>query len=416
MGTLGTTMLQDRRLLRLVAVAALIRLVVMAVSDGSNDVFIWAEIATRVQERGLMGTYEAMGKANHPPLPIWYMTGALAAYETFGFPFAWLVKIPALAGDALTAVLIWRVVAGRKGVVAARRATLVYLFNPLTVLLVAYHGNTDALYAALAFAAVVALEERRLGLAGVMLGAALNVKLIPVVFGAAFGVLLWRRGGVGRFVAGATAAVLPVITVIAMAPGTLIDRMVRYQTATVEPWGLTGLELAVTGTASPWYHTHGRVVLAVGLLAAAWLAHRRRLDGYRAVGMAAVVFLVLAPGFGVQYLAVAVPFLFAVDLRVATWYCTAAGTFAAAAYASALTWDLPVTTMFREPLSWPVAVFGAVPFAVCIWVATRLAQTEGARPDDGGSSLRPQATEVAGPHRLIERVRIRPDPRLREPV
>lgn len=378
----GTQMSSRRQFVRLVALAVAVRALVMLFSTGSNDVFIWAQVAEAVRDLGLMGAYDALFEANHPPLAALYMAGAHAVSEAAAVPFSWLVKVPALAGDALTAVLLWRVVADRRDVATARKVTVAYLFNPLTILLVAFHGNTDVLYVALVFAAVVALERDRALLAGVLFGASLNVKLIPVALAAALLVVLWRRGGFVRFAAGAAVALAPIWAVLVASPAVVAGRMIGYQHQRAEPWGLTGFE-DLLSDAPLWYYANGRSLLAVGLIVAAAIAHRRRLDGYRSVGLAALTFLLLTPAFGVQYLAVAVPFLFVAVPRAARIYCLAAGAMLAVAYAGAIVSTVPLTTVFMDVLGPEVAAIGAVVWLACLWAAARLVATSG----DGGEPL-----------------------------
>ena len=54
--------------------------------------------------------------------------------------------------------------------------------EPVRILVSGYHGNTDAVYAMLSLLAVYLLQDRnRPLLAGLALGLAINIKLIPVL-------------------------------------------------------------------------------------------------------------------------------------------------------------------------------------------------------------------------------------------
>lgn len=370
-------MRRDRRLMRLVGVALLIRVLILVLSVGSNDVGIWAWVANHIQQLGLLGAYEAIFEANHPPAAALYMSWAFGVDS--GLLFPWLVKLPALVGDMATAALIWHVVARHRGPETARGVTVAYLFNPLTILLSAFHGNTDVLYVALLFAATVALAEDRPGWAGLLYGATLNVKLLPVAFGAAFLVLLVRRGGLGRFVAAAAIALTPVWTVMAMRPSTVPGRLIGYLHPVAEPWGLTGLELLARDTEQVWYHANGRVILAVALVLAAGWTYDRHLGPYRTVGLSVATFLLLTPAFGLQYLAPLVPFLFVVAPRLGAVYGLAGGAFLAVAYASTMDGWLPATAHFTEPLGPVPVALAAVAWLVVAASVVRLAGRSGDR-------------------------------------
>lgn len=396
----------DRQLIRLAAIAVLIRLAIITVSGGSDDVVLWGRIANTVRNFGVMDTYDALFAANHPPLAMLYMAQALDWSERLGLPFPWLLKVPALVGDGLTATSIWSVVARRSGPAAARWVTIVYLFNPLTIMIVAYHGNTDALYIGLLLAATVALSRDQYAVAGALFGASLNVKLLPTLFGAAFLVLLWQRGGWLRFSGAAAAAMTPVWIVVAWSPALVISRTIGYQHPVVEPWGLTGIEVmlrvAIGAPNVSWYHMAGRVALVVAVMAAAFYARERRLSDIRTVGLVACVFLVLTPAFGVQYLALAVPFLLIEEPRVGRFYSWTGGLFLAVGYASAMPMSLPLWSIFTGTRpTFYVIVGGMVTWVVLAWAMVTLARatdstlasnaisptTSGTAPDGAGTDM-----------------------------
>lgn len=367
---------QDRWLVRLIVVAVLLRLAIIVLSVGSNDVVIWAAIANHIRDFGLLSAYEAIFEANHPPLAALYMSWAMSVGDSLSFP--WLVKVPALVGDLGTAALLWHVVAGR-GADVARRVTVAYLFNPLTILLTAFHGNTDVLYVALLFAATVAIAEERPGWAGLLYGATLNVKLLPLAFGAAFLVLLIRRGGLARFAAAAAVTLAPMWTVMALRPAAVPGRLIGYQNPAAEPWGLTGLELLARDAEQIWYHAHGRGLLAVALVLVAGYAYNRHLDPYRTVGLTVATFLLFTPAFGLQYLAPLVPFLFVVAPGLGAVYGLAGGAFLGVAYASTMNDWLPATAYPPEPLGPVPVALAAAAWVVVGWAAVHLAATSGDR-------------------------------------
>lgn len=354
----------QRRMAIIVGVAVGIRLLVLVGSAGTNDVFIWEDMARSVRRLGLMGTYEARWQANHPPLALLYMAGANVVSQATGLPWSWLVKVPGLVGDALIASLIWQVVARRHDLESARRATAIYLLNPLTILLVTFHGNTDMLYVALVFAAVVAFDRQQVALAGALFAAALNVKLIPVIFGAAFLSLLWRRGGWARFAGGFALTSVPLAVVAFQAPALMWDRMLGYRPVS-GVWGAVDL-------GSPLEHPADGILLAVVLVAVAAAAHRYDLGAHRTLGLAGLAFLVFTPSFAPQYLVVAVPFLFVADVRVARVVVWAGGIFLVAAYGNALISLTPATAEFPVGVSHVVSVAGAVAWGVFLWGLVQL--------------------------------------------
>src|ERR1019366_9339248 len=87
--------------------------------------------------------------------------------------FAHLIKLPGLAGEALILWALWRF--------AGPQASAAYAWLPAAILVSGFHGNTDCLHAAFVLVAVIAFDRQRYFLAGLLLAAALNVKLIPLL-------------------------------------------------------------------------------------------------------------------------------------------------------------------------------------------------------------------------------------------
>jgi alpha-1,6-mannosyltransferase len=90
---------------------------------------------------------------------------------------------------------------------------LIYAWNPLVIWSFAGNGHVDAVGAALLAAALLLRCARRFSAAGVVFGAAVLVKFLPVAVAPA----LWRRGGGWRLALGAGLAVLALYALYARA-------------------------------------------------------------------------------------------------------------------------------------------------------------------------------------------------------
>ena len=159
--------------------AASIRLVIASSTFGTNDALIWTQLADLINEDGLPDVYALTPFMNHPPLPALYMAGARAWATSVEIPFAFALKLPALVGDGLSATAIYLSRRSATNVQRARRSVMWFLFNPAVIALSAFHGNTDSFYAGL-IALAVTLLWRRPALAGLLVAAALNIKLLPL--------------------------------------------------------------------------------------------------------------------------------------------------------------------------------------------------------------------------------------------
>jgi hypothetical protein len=321
------------------ALAVLVRLVIMAVFTGTNDVHYWQGYATSLSTIGLRETYRTVLAFNHPPLmALWvWLAGKLGGAQGRWFPFVF--KLVPLSGDLLAAALLARYAgrdrprdarpdspgdARRDGATgeAGLELACLFLWNPITLLVTAYHGNTDPLLASLCLWAALLAEEGNVTGAGFALGCAFNVKILAVVLLVPFAAVARTWRGLFRF-AGAFAIVcVPFIAAVAYVGHVFVERVFQYNSVP-HPWGLSLLfeDMQAIRIIGPDFATLNALFIPnaryfiIGLPILLTFVMRMR-GGGRWLEVAAFglcTSLVLAPGFGYQYLAWPIPLLFAID-------------------------------------------------------------------------------------------------------
>ncbi len=347
------------------------------VSIGSNDIVTWRGFAAAVAEGGLLGRYGEIlveGFAmNHPPLAVWYAFSAREIAIAVGLPFALLFKLPMIVADVALAALLG-VVGGRRGK-PSLPLTAAYALSPIAILVSAYHGNTDCLCVALAFGASVLLARGRHLAAGFALGAALNVKLIPILLVPAL-VLQCRDLASGRrFLAGLACSLLPLLPFVWVQPVEFYQATLAHGSE-LNHWGLTAFLHAASQNANlkplaaplvAGLIDHGLYWL-FGLLGGVAIAGRLR-PRWSAIELGAIslgLFLAVAPGFAVQYLIYVLPFLLVVDFRRGLLYSTLGGLFALVVYASYWTGTLPLFSRFTGGFPMPAPLLGVLAWGVLV--------------------------------------------------
>ena len=331
----------------LIVAALLVRVLIAIVSVGTNDARLFWLFASEIRQFGIVPTYGIDGLFNHPPLvAAWIQLAASVAgssqpsdqFHLFTFVF----KLPIMLTDTLGAWLIWRIWRPRIGAAPAAAIAATAAWSLCGILISGYHCNTDPVYAAICLAAVYFMEERKAFLlAGLALGAAINVKIVPVLLIPSL-VLSCRSFREARlFIAGLAVGVIPFLPVLWSQAPSFVHNALAYN-SNLNNWGITFLLLAgktwhgAMGSTSPaveTFHELGRylVFICIGTWAVvARLANR--WNRYEIAAATLAIFLVLTPGFGVQYLAMIAPLLFAIRPRIAVLYATAAGAFAFALY------------------------------------------------------------------------------------
>jgi hypothetical protein len=352
----------------LVALAAIVgialRLWVWWHSIGSNDVLIFAEHAQRVGANGLVHTYETHLPFNHPPLMgLW----AAEAWKWSGgdtLAFARLLKVPGLGGEALALWSLWRF--------AGPIPFAVYATAPAAILVSAFHGNTDALCSALLALGCLAFDRGRFFGSGLLWGAALNVKLLPLPLLPLILIAPRDRRAWVRVFAGLAVAALPFLPVALLSPGGLQRNILQYAPNT-DNWGFMAFinasaalpDVGAAGAAAvrQWYAQTGRLLLLVSIGIVAFKTRGRwPLTTQAAVG--AAIFLFLAPGFGVQYVIYALPLLCFVHVRAALWWGWLSGIFILAAYlAYRVSWS-PMQSVFTDWMKGPAPLLGLLAWVV----------------------------------------------------
>jgi hypothetical protein len=356
-----------------------LRVGVALVSLGSDDIHIWEDFARQVGEGGLLGRYGEMDShghpMNHPPFAVGMAALVHRLADWTGLPFAPLFKLPMIAADLSIAALLGALTARTAGGRAARTVVAAYVFSPAAVLISAYHGSTDCLAAALAFAAAALALRGRAAASGFALGAALNVKLIPILLLPVLGLQYRDRRSALRFALAFGCALLPFAPFAAAQPLGFLRATLGYGSE-MNPWGLLAilsgaftipvLRDAIGRLAQAYFFYGPPLMLSViGTLAVVGRV-AGRWNATELCGACMGLFLVITPGFGVQYLIYVLPFLLLSHLRHGMAYSLLAGLFLVVVYASYWTGSFPFDSHFERGFPMPAPLIGLAAWAVLI--------------------------------------------------
>ena len=309
-----------------IVVGTAIRLYLVFFTEGTSDVELWEENARGVHELGLIGYYHAEPTANHPP-PIFEVEAILygAGIRT-GIPFRVLLRAPFAIVDAGTMLLLLTLLpASRYRFVAAAS----YWLNPLSIILSAYHGNTDSAVGFLLLLCVWCLARHKVAITGISAGAGLWIKVagglaIPAV-------LLFLRGWRKRIIflaAFGLTALAGYLPALIKDPGTIWTSVFGYHgialqtTAGTPVWGLRILFFSLIAPLDQWpsalQHPVELIVensweIAIALLLSiAWLRRSRRsVRGLCAtISSMYVMIYGISDNWSFQYFAWGLPFWF----------------------------------------------------------------------------------------------------------
>jgi hypothetical protein len=220
-----------------------------------------------------------------------------------------------------------------------------------------FHGNSDPLIVALLLASVYAAEcKDRSALSGVLYGMALSIKVWPLFLVLAFmlGLKTWRARLSFGALALATAATLAFPHILA-GPKLIISTVFGYRSISGW-WGLSLL---------PSYVRIGVPFTFTAIAIAVVYLRKRNASLSYMVGSSIIVFLVLTPGFGVQYLAWILPFCFLFGDQVTCAVYATSSVFLAVIYTY---WSGGIPWYFADSLRQHSGFEVVFCFAAVCWV------------------------------------------------
>jgi hypothetical protein len=290
------------------------------------------------------------------------------------------MKLPGLTGEGLVLWALWRFV--------GLRAFVVYAWLPAAILVSSYHGNTDCLYAALVLLAAIAFDREHFFLSGLLWSASLNVKLLPLILVPLVFLGVPNRRAFQRLASGFALGMAPFLPLALTAGKAMYQNMMVYNSLP-ENWGL--MALLNLGIASPtlrwiceplreWWMAAGRYVILLAVLGVALLSkYRRRMLMTEQAALGAALFLVLAPGFAVQYVVFVAPLLCVVDFPEGVWWGWTSGVFIGAVYVMFRVSWMPLQSWHTGFFQFPATVLGMMAWAVLVhftWAHIRTALAE----------------------------------------
>ena len=385
-GDLGSAEID--RTIAIILAGVVLRLLVSFVSIGTNDIFSWQRFADQMAAHGLLWMYERDPLWNHPPLMGYLAEGVRGLASALQWPFPPTFKLVPILADAVSAWLLWVVcLEESRDAATARRVLLLFVFSLNAILVSGYHGNTDPLVGCLVLAACVACDRGAFFRGGLLLAGAINVKLIPLLV---IPLVIARADSrhVRRFAGGLALGLLPFVPIVWHVGDDFVRNAVAYR-SNFDNWGIPlairalaplGFPAATDVGAALYVRLGPILIIGAVMGLAAYARWKQWSSVYDRAALGLAIFLVLAPGFGVQYTAILGPVLFAASLRWGGGWALSSGVFALAVYATFSDGTFPLYSHFNSPFHWPAAAAGVVAWtllACFIWASLRASRTPG---------------------------------------
>lgn len=310
-----------------------LKVTVAARTYGTNDIRHWTNFVNGVASRGPVGVYGiAFDRSfyNHPPL-IGYFLQFVDLARQHGFSIGFTIRSVASLADVGSTLLVFELLRRRRGLREATWAAALVAASPVLFIISGFHGNTDPIFVMFTLLALYLLADRDKPLAaGVSMGLAIGIKIVPVVVIPVLLVLALSKGRhtLLRFGAGfALAAGITWLPALIAHGQVVRSNVLGYAGSGISQWGLIqiGHVFDDPGWADFLTETGRFPVVLLCALGPAALVWRRPGMAAEALGLSLVSFLFLAPAFGCQYLVWAVAAAYLLNFGWASLYNLFAG-------------------------------------------------------------------------------------------
>ena len=388
--------------------AFVLKVALAATTHGSTDVLLFEADAEKVRRDGAVALYrdgvvtEWCGGPetrpcppfNHPP----FMIQVLRAWSTLeavsGVPLRFWLRLSAAVADVGSLLVLARLLQRRLDEGGTSTALGWFALSPIAILVSGFHGNTDPILLFFTLLAIELIEAsgRPAWWAGVALGIAMSIKVVPVLLLPVMALSVSearRRIGFGLGVL--VAFGLGSLPILAQAPGAVLGGVFGYRSQPGS-WGLSLLALVLQQDPGwAWlgmmYLRYGTILVLALILAVSLRPRPRRERLFLHVGLLMFLFVSVIPGFGVQYLVWLVPWVVALGGAATLAYFASASALLVAYYSSAaggFPWYL-ANSLARPAWTLPVVLLGLacwiVVCAIAVTYPRRLAadSAEGSR-------------------------------------
>ena len=373
-----------RTWLVLIVLGIVLRFALAFVSIGTNDAAAWLRFGDEINRQGLLATYQSDRDFNHPPIPgYWAALCAKLAGDTESLfhdsAFTILFKLAPILGDCLAIYLLFLIWRNKRDTTFALFVSAMFALSLDALVVAGYHCNTDPLLISLCLLSLFLLQDRSKSLlAGLALAAAINVKLIPVLLIPALILQTRTLKSAALFTAGLATGVVPFLPALLKVPTSFLNNALRYNSI-VDRWGLNYFFLLGEDTWNPsnpgehlttLYYAKARYLILA--LIALWSVVARlkpRWTLYEIALVTFAIFLLLAPGFGVQYTVLIGLPLFAIRPLWAIAYGVIAGLFVTSAYYMYWKGAFPLYSHWGVLFPEPVGTLGLITWLTLIVLA-----------------------------------------------
>ncbi|MDP8266635.1 MAG: glycosyltransferase 87 family protein [Candidatus Aceula meridiana] len=302
---------------------------------GTNDITSWMYFSNINEKYGSFQIYSICPTYNHPPLMSWILgiIKTISLQTQLSFPF--VLRLFPIVADYGSIFVIWKILSS----VNIKMRTLICILcsiNPINFLISGFHGNTDPIFIFLILISIYSIQKEHIFQSGLIFGLSLCVKIVPALLLPMF--LLSIDTNRKRTIFILASLLLPFVVFgpyLIIKFNDLCQNIFLYNSLP-RLWGIQHIlsSIASNQALAPSmqklffvilkYHTLlGRLFLAVTILFLSKILTQKKIPLAEGCFLIFSLFLIITPGFGIQYLSwlsyfavIATPFLGTIYLLI----------------------------------------------------------------------------------------------------
>ncbi len=298
-----------------VGLVLIFKLVLSYYAYGTNDITYWRGFSDVIAQQGTFKIYSLVKIYNHPPLMSWILKIIRYVALESSLSFQFIFRLMPITADFLSIFVIWKLLSAWK----VKTRTLLCILcsvNPINFLISGFHGNTDPVFIFFILIAIYFAENNKPKFSGLFYGLSLCIKIVPVILLPVFIFYLKGKKVKIRFIL--CSLIFPCIVFLPYLALNFrpVLRSIFSYGSIPGIWGIghilksvfvnDNINMAIRMLAHIIFEYHiisFRFVFFICLAALIWrLKANKKINLIEWSFLSFCLFLVITPGFGVQYL------------------------------------------------------------------------------------------------------------------
>ncbi len=325
-------------ILLVASVVLFLKLLVSYTVYGSNDINRWIYYGVKLHEVGTFKIYSLVELYNHPPLMSWVLkfVELIAVKSGWGFPYVF--RLLPIFADYASAFVILGLLTKYK-VKNKILISIICCINPINFLISGFHGNVDTVFIFFVLLAIYFAENENIIVSGLTYGLSICVKIAPLILAPIFIFYIKGKRKKVIFILSSLAVFLIVFLPYLINDYRSMIRNIFLYKGDQGVWGIwhilcllsNNTHLVIKNSAQVLYRFYdaynGAIFFITILILPLLLMRNKKLNLAEGTFFTFCLFLVIAPGFGVQYLSWLSFFSVMVLPALGTIYLVAGGFF-----------------------------------------------------------------------------------------